>query len=429
MQANTLPKISMNGSNNNRRPLQKSVYEKPCIIKSQCQSCRFINENYERSLKSKYQKGIDLLNAEQLLQGVKVVEPHKSPNVLNYRTTLKLAVRKPLAKMLMMRDQVSERFAIGLFKPNTHDIVDIGSCPLHVPVLRKLLWELKALLEESSLQPWDESKQTGDIRYIVAKSSHLTQEIMLTFIVGDELCKKTLISISRELKTKGLKVNSVHININAGEGNQIFGEKTIHIAGNKKLRESLCDFQLEIGPSSFLQINPGQAQNIYRRISQLVSLPQSSRDACAWDLYCGVGIISLTLAKSGYRVIGIEENSAAIADAQANKEKNGLSSPFFDFIDAKVEDSFAKIPSWAAHPKVVVVNPSRRGLDAKVREKLCELSKGSDIEQLIYVSCDLASLMRDLKELVSAKFKLRQVEAYDMFAQTDKLEWLAVLTR
>ena len=217
---------------------------------------------------------------------------------------------------------------------------------------------------------------------------------------------------------------SVHMNINDSEGNAIYGSETIRIAGAEKLRESLCDLKFEISPTAFFQVNPWQAINLYRRVQQLAG---NADGAVAWDLYSGAGPISMLLASSGYKVAGIEENPFAVEDGKVNLRRNDLEEKV-SFITGRVEDKQTDIPNWAQSPSLIVCNPSRRGIAEETRNYLSSVLN-HEKSLFIYVSCEIETMARDIKDLQKSGHKLRQVEAFDMFAQTDKLEWIAVLSK
>ncbi len=392
-----------------------------CSLQSQCQACVFVNMPYEQGLKAKYQAGLDLLSGELGLNQTKLLAPVPSPKQLYYRASAKLAVAPSLSS-----DRLDgKRFRIGLYKPNSHDVIDIGRCPLHVASIKQVLEILQDELEASSLAPWHERTASGDIRYIVMRASHLTSEVMLTFVVTNLECRSALKQIITNVRQRQQRVVSVYLNLQAGSGNAIFGNETIHLAGQKFLRESLCGLRFEISPTSFFQVNPWQAQNLFRRIEQLVGMSQSG---VAWDLYCGSGPIAMILARAGFRVLGIEENPSCIQDAEANLRRNKLETAV-TLVSGATETVLQDIPEWGQRPQVIVTNPARSGLAPKAREALITVLNRHPSCQLIYVSCEMKTLARDLKALASSGFVLRQLEAFDMFAQTDKMEWLAVLTK
>lgn len=420
-----------------------------CAIKDACKACKYVNCDYKASLEAKYQEGLSLLRKTGVLDIAHILPVVESARPLKYRAYFKMAVRalsnlsqpglevdipprpdssQPGPATPDTPESLPRRFAIGLFTPGTHDVIDMDDCPLHVPVLKRLIKDLREELELSTITPYDETSGIGELRYVAARSAHLTGEIMLTFVVTRAI-KPELRTLMQRLLRRGHKINSTHMNINSEPGNAIFGSETQRIGGSDRLRERLCDLDFEIGPTSFFQINPWQAINLYRRIEMIAGQAQSSSaSAVAWDLYCGTGQISLLLARQGYRVLGIEENPLAISDAVANARKNRLENQAA-FIASKVEESDTRIPGWANNPALIVVNPSRRGLAESTRAHLTWLLTQNPTTRFAYVSCNVETLARDLKYLCQSGFVVRQIEAFDMFAQTDGLEWLVVLTR
>ena len=402
--------------------------ERACRVEGGgCGSCVLVNSSYEPALQSKFQKGVKFLEGADLLGPAQVLGVNESPRRLGYRTLVKLAVRpKAGPGGVPSGDAGSDRFAIGLFEPGTHSVMDkVDHCPIHADALRWLLRDMRRALNESPLQPWDETTGAGDLRYLVARSSHMTNEIMVTFVVRDASAKLSLQRLVTRMKREGHKLASAHMNINSEAGNAIFGGETIRLSGNDRLRERICELNFEVGPTAFFQINPWQASLMYRRVEQLAGV--ASKGGVAWDLYCGIGQMSLILARQGFRVFGVEENLAAVADATLNAKRNFLEARA-EFLAAKVEESETALPAWAHKPEVIVVNPSRRGLHEAARSHLAHVLKQNPDTRFIYVSCEVETMARDLAVLKTAGFRLRQVEAFDMFAHTDNLEWLAVMT-
>ena len=411
-------------------PLERGA----CDRKTECGACRYVNLDYKQGLQEKFLAGKAELDSANLLAKGHVLNPVSSPHPLEYRSHFKLAVR-PFQERTTARPALTthdgielppRRFTLGLFQPGTHHVVAMRECPLHTFPLKKLIRDLEVELDQSPLTPYDESSHAGDIRYVAARAAHLTGEIMLTFVVTRPL-KVELRRLVGQLQRRGLKINSAHMNIHTEQNNAIFGEKTERLAGTTGLRERLCDLDFEVSPTSFFQINPWQAINLYRRVESVVG--EANPQSVAWDLFSGTGQFSLILARLGFRVLGIEENQAAIADAEANAKKNRLSDRT-EFLAARVEESTHLIPLWAKSPDVVIVNPSRRGLQESTRKFIGELLTRNPKTRFIYVSCEVKTLTRDLKEIVEfSGYSVRQLEPFDMFPQTDNMEWLAVLSR
>ncbi len=399
-----------------------------CAIKSQCGSCLYVNTNYGESLRAKFEAGINVLRQAGVVDNAQILDPLPSPTPLGYRSYFKLAVRpaSEAQKLAAARDGLTQKFAIGLFEPGTHKVgVDLRDCPVHTRPLTNLLRSIHPEIENTTLTPWNESTGDGDLRYVAARAAHLTGELMLTFVMARPQ-KNELVKLVNRLRRMGHKINSAHMNINSAPGNAIFGSETSLLAGSAALRERICDLDIEISPLAFFQVNPWQANNLYRRVE--IHAGRGRRDEAAWDLYTGTGQMALLLARSGYRTLGIEEVEAATVDATRNAKRNNLSETA-NFIAARVEESETLVPDWAKNPKVIVVNPSRRGLHEGARGHMVHVLRSQSCNKFIYVSCEVETLARDLKTLTASGYKVRQVESFDMFAQTDKLEWLVVLTR
>ncbi|MCX6125036.1 MAG: 23S rRNA (uracil(1939)-C(5))-methyltransferase RlmD [Proteobacteria bacterium] len=408
-----------------RGPVSDESVVDVCAVKRECGGCAYINTDYASSLQQKFTHELKLIKDSGMIEAARILDPIPSPNTTAYRALFKLAVR-PAPGPFYGADRTAKRFAIGLFEPGTHNIgVNMVGCPLHVAPLTWLLTDIESEIELSALSPWNEQKNTGDLRYIVARASHVTGEIMLTWVVAKPV-KTELLKLTQKLRRLGHKVNAAFMNINIGTGNAIFGEEIIHLAGGTGLRENICDLDLEISPTSFFQVNPWQASNLYRRVELHAGTGKAG--ALAWDLYTGTGQIGLILARAGFRTIGIEEVPEAIVDAKQNALRNKLATKI-DFIAGRVEDSESKVPEWGQSPSVIVVNPSRRGLHETARAHLAHVLKLAPECKFIYVSCEAATMARDLKALGASGHRVRQVEAFDMFAQTDKLEWIAVMTK
>lgn len=398
---------------------------KLCEIKESCGTCRYINDSYEQSLKTKYELALAQFQQAGLLEGTHIMPPTPSPKTTGYRAHAKLAVR-PAAKAGLAPKGDGKRFAIGLFQPESHDLVHIENCPLHRESINLLIPDLLEELEKSSLMPYDEELHSGDLRYIAVRASHLTDEVMLSFVTLNEAVKVELKALVLRLRQKEHSIVAAFLNINPDQTNAIFGGTTKKLVGADGLRESLCGLSFEIGPTSFFQVNPWQAALIYRRVEQLAGL--EAHGSVAWDLYCGTGQISMLLAGQGFRTLGLEENPAAIVDAEANLVRNRIGASVApSYLAGRVEDLIEGVPDWARRPQLIVANPSRRGLAPKARQAILDGLARTPNARFVYVSCEAETLVRDLAECVQAGKKLQQLECFDMFPFTEKLEWIAVL--
>jgi len=404
------------------------------LVQNPCQCCCGTNENYKRALKLKYSKDTSLIKEKIETHRVMLVPPEPSPSNLNYRTTVKLAVRSSDRVTFPRRNpeksgRPKSRFLIGLFAPGTHDVMPVVNCLVQSKVINRFLEALQEALEKSSITPWSDVTKTGDLRYLVVRSTRLTSELMLTFVVNDLRCKSQFYTIARKLSAEHGLV-SCFLNVNDSLENNIWGSKTVKIMGKQHLRESMCGLSVHVSPRSFLQTNPSLAEKIYRRIELLVDSPIEKFSAVAWDLYSGIGQISMMLSRSGYRVVSIEESRSSVDDCKKNIATNAMSNHPINVINGKVESILSdrsRLKGFEENPSIIVVNPSKSGLLPEVIDHFLNY-KGRNLDhKIIYVSCNLASLLRDIKLLKDGGYTLKQLESFDMFPHTNKLEWLAVL--
>ena len=390
-----------------------------------CRLCPLLNRPYRQGLLSKHRKALSLLEESVALGEATVCDPVTSPRPLGYRSHCKLAVRAASHGPRGKRGSPKpvERFSVGLFRPGTHEVADAVGCPLHTHPVAALLRALKEELEGSSLSPYDEVRHAGDVRYVAVRAARSTGEVLVTFVVRAPVAAP-LKEIVRNLRGRGIPVRSAHMNVNAAEGNAIFGPATQRLAGRQRVREGLLGLSLELGATAFYQANPWQAENLYGRVEALAGpVPPGGH---AWDLYGGIGPISLLLARAGWRVTSIEEGADATRDARRNARTNGLESSV-EYVNGRVEDVLEGVRARAGPPALVVANPTRRGMAPAVAAALGLLLADLPEARLLYVSCEVRTLARDLGILTAGQRSVRRVESFDMLPQTDKLEWLVLV--
>ncbi len=389
-----------------------------CPHQRGCGACVSLRQNYETLLQSKYQTALKPLQELGVLTNTRVLPVQPSPKRLHYRTHAKLAVRATPSNT----DAATREWVIGMFEPQTHTVVDTSACALHKESINHFLRDLKPLLAASTLQPYDEANASGDIRYLAIRAARHTDELLVTFVMTHTDAQDTLKNMLMALRRQNHRVVGAAININTARGNAIFGAETVTILGADYLRERVCELDFAIAPTTFFQVNPWQAEQIYRRIEQIAGSARHGQ--IAWDLYCGVGQITGLISRLGFKTFGIEENPDSVHLATHNMAQNQLQA---EFISARTEDILHMLPLWAANPKLIVANPSRRGMQETVVTQLSAKIK-DNAATFIYMSCAAETLGRDLKQMIDAGLKVRQLEAFDMFPYTDKLEWLAVVT-
>lgn len=328
----------------------------------------------------------------------------------------------------------------GFYASRTHNIIPVTDCMLGVAENKEILEAVLSYMRECHVQPYDEENGKGLIRHVLIRYGFTTKEIMVCLIInGDRLPKQDALLEKLE-KIEGM--TSISININTKKTNVILGEKTETIWGQSYITDYIhlrdCkDFtktgeatMYHISPQSFYQVNPEQTEKLYSLALEYAGL--TGKEA-VWDLYCGIGTISLFLAKKAGKVYGVEIVPQAIEDAKSNAKLNGIDNA--EFFVGKAEEVLpefyangnkdSKSAEDMCNPDVIVVDPPRKGCDEKCLETMLLMKP----ERIVYVSCDSATLARDLKVLTDGGYELRRVRAVDQFGNTTHVESIALLCR
>ncbi len=281
----------------------------------------------------------------------------------------------------------------GFYAGRTHTIIDSEDCLVAPEINQVIIKEIKSFMEEYHIAPYDEEAGTGIVRHALIRVGFHTGQILVCLVINadslpyaDALCER-LKCISG--------MTSICLNINKKKTNVILGEKVITIFGPGYLEDKIGEVTFRISPQSFFQVNPSQTEVLYGKALEFAGLTGKET---VWDLYCGIGTISLFLAHSAKKVYGVEIIPAAIDDARGNAKRNGLNNT--EFFVGKAEEV---LPEWYAkcdsdeerRADVIVVDPPRKGCDSALLDTIIAMQP----ERIVYVSCDSATLARDLKYL------------------------------
>ena len=393
-----------------------------CPAFGRCGGCRLMHMKYEAQAKYKEEKIIDTLSRiggmdreklEELNEGfISAVSPLRYRNKAQY----------PFGK-----DKNGD-IVFGFFESRSHRIVPCGDCLLGGVEDGKLLLLLKDWMEENGIEPYDEQSGKGFIRHALIRRSRENGDMMLCLVINGKKLPAADALIERLAGIPSVK--SVMISINTKNTNVIMGEECRLIWGEPGIRDSLRlldgkDFseisgvkrEFFISPLSFYQVNPEQTERLY---ATAVSYAGLSGNETVWDLYCGIGTISLMMAANAKEVIGVEIVPQAIADAKENARFNGVKNVRFIVGAAEEVVTDESLP----RPQVVVVDPPRKGCDRICLDTILKLSP----DRIVYVSCDPATLARDLSILRSGGYELKRFRGCDMFAQSHHVETVCLLS-
>ena len=313
--------------------------------------------------------------------------------------------------------EVDGRMCFGFFVPRSHRLVPIDGCLIENRALYAVAEAVHCWAEENDIKPYDEQTGSGTLRHVVGRIT--TAGDIMAVIVAKGRPKKlnALISMLTE-RCEGLK--SIILNRNDEATNVIFGRQFETLWGADTLSEKLCGFKFEISAESFLQVNPVQTEKLYGKVEEF--LPKKEKYE-AVDVYCGAGTISMIIAKHASHVTGIEYVQSAVEDARRNAAANGVTNA--DFICADAAEALPKLVAGGAAPDVIVLDPPRKGCDRAVLDAII----ASGTPNIVYVSCDPATLARDVNILSQSGYALQTAQPVDMFPQTCHVETVVLMSR
>ncbi len=308
------------------------------------------------------------------------------------------------------------RTRMGAYGRDSHDIVPIPKCPVITSPLKAAGKAVAHHVIDLDIFPYEPETGRGVLRHVVMRQSRTSGEILVTLVTARR--PRILNDLAERLVDSVPAIVGVHVHVNAERTNAIFdvgedGIGSLRLAGKLTIEETIAGVRLMVGPGDFFQANPATAD---RMVSDVVEMLKDDRERPVVDLYSGVGAFTLALAKHHGWGLGVEVIGSAVRRARENAQINHIKA---EFVAGAVEDHLQDLSTRleGAAP-VVVVDPSRRGLEETVTESIIDLKPA----RVIYVSCNAASLVRDLVGFIGAGFKVEEVRAYDMFPQTSHLE-------
>ncbi len=311
------------------------------------------------------------------------------------------------------------RIVAGFYAGRTHSIIENRDCALGVKVNQEILDRVLAHMERFHIEPYNEVTGKGLVRHVFIRYGFFTDEIMVCLVINGQQIphEKELIRSLCELKG----MTSICLNINKKRNNVILGEQIKVLWGQGYITDKIGNISYEISPLSFFQINPYQTWKLYSKALEYADL---HGEETVWDLYCGIGTISLFLAQQAKFVRGVEIVPAAIEDARRNAELNDITN--VEFFVGKAEEVLPReYEKNGVYADVIVVDPPRKGCDEVLLQTILKMQP----ERVVYVSCDSATLARDLRYLCDHGYELLKVCGVDQFPQTVHVETVVLLSQ
>lgn len=378
----------------------------PCPIFHRCGGCQLQHLSYEGQLAQK-QKQVEETLAR--IGGITDVPVHPVIGMdepWRYRNKSQVPIGEQKGHVVA-----------GFFAERSHEIVDMESCIIQHEENDHVVRLVKELARKYGVRGYDDKTHKGTLRHVVVRQAKHTKEMMVVLVTkGKELANKK--NIIQELRERIPNVASIVQNINPKRTNVIFGEKTEVLWGEEVIYDYIGDIKFAISARSFYQVNPDQTKVLYEKALEYAQLTGKET---VIDAYCGIGTISLFLAKEAKHVYGVEVVPEAVSDAQRNAKLNHVENATF-----VVGEAEGVMPWWQAQgirADVIVVDPPRKGCDEKLLKTMAMMKP----ERIVYVSCNPASLARDLKYLKENGFEVKEVQPVDMFPQTGHIENVVAL--
>ncbi|MBQ3452040.1 MAG: 23S rRNA (uracil(1939)-C(5))-methyltransferase RlmD [Selenomonadaceae bacterium] len=389
-----------------------------CPLYKNCGGCQLQHMSYAAQLKWKRQQVVDAVERIGKLGGIKIFETLGMENPLRYRNKMQFPVGKAMrnAQCVVRNDsgRGKDELVIGCYARGSHKIIDTTSCLIQNAGNDKILAAVRAVAKKFNLQPYDEDTHKGFLRHVMSRVG-CNGELMIVLVTATKNFPNEK-NFVRALLKEIPNVTSIQQNVQTFRNNVILGRDTKILYGKPTIHDKIGGLSFNISARSFFQVNTAQAEVLYKTAQDFAELRGNETII---DAYCGTGTISLFMAKKARKVVGVEVVSSAVADAKKNSRENNIRNA--EFIVGDALNVLPKIFDAGVYAEVVIVDPPRAGCDRKVLETFAAMKP----EKIIYVSCNPATLARDLKILDELGYRTKKIQPVDMFPFTSHVESVA----
>ena len=373
-----------------------------------CGGCQIQELDYKKQLEIKTNEVKQVISRIGKLENVTIYDTIGMEEPFRYRNKAQFPIQK-----------INGAPAIGFYKKKSHDIIPTNKCIIQHDINDKIIQIIKTYINAYDVSIYDEKSHTGVLRHLVTKIGFTTGEVMVVLVAnGKKLPYLNELASVLEENIPGFK--TLVVNVNREKSNVILGKENRVIYGEGKINDYIGDLVFEISPLSFFQVNPVQTEVLYNKALEYAELKENDT---VFDIYCGIGTISLFLAQKATKVYGIEIVEAAIEDAKINARLNKLDNT--EFYAGKAEEVVPKMYKEGKTANVVVVDPPRKGCDDKVLDTIVSMAP----DRVVYVSCNPSTLARDLAYLDERGYKCIEIQPVDMFPHTMHVECVAKIIK
>lgn len=385
-----------------------------CGISKVCGGCQLQHVSYEEQLVLKRKIVADNLKKIAGLE-VDVKPVLAAPSTKGYRCKVQYPVQQT---------KVSKRFLVGYYKKGTHDIVNIKHCPVQPAIIDDIVEYLRTQAQSIGLTAYTEKQHVGLIRHFVFRYSHTDGKILLIIVINADEAPAILNKFILDIKAKFSEISGILVDFNTSKTNVIMANNLELFIGDNFIKETLEDKVFKVSGGSFFQVNPETAVKIFTTVRDMVL--NKLEKPVVLDLYSGVGTFSIFLQDVASKIIAVEENPSAVNDAKENLLLNKSAEKSEIVIkQGNVDDVLLELQQESSSVDVTVLDPPRKGCSSQAVELIAQLTK----QFIIYVSCDPATLARDIKIFSANGFDVEYIQPADMFPNTYHIESIALLKR
>lgn len=377
-----------------------------CPMQKICGACQLQFINYDYQLQLKKQIVEDTMRTIGHID-TPVNMPIKSPEIKFFRHKIQYPVSQT---------KVSKKLIAGYYKPQSHEIVNIKYCPIQPEICDKVIDFIKNAAPEYNISGYNEKKHIGDLRHIVIRSSSYNGKLLVTLVINSNKVSKNISDFSKRIFDEFEDITGVCINFNNKKTNVILGNKTECIIGDDFIYEKILDKTFKIGSSTFFQVNPKSAENIFRYVKKEI---KKHDNPTVLDAYAGIATFGIVISDSALKVTSIEENKESIEKAKEVLQINKI-----DNVELYTEDTTKYLKSIKKKFDITILDPPRKGCTKEALDETIAHTKN----KIIYVSCNPATLARDLKYLKDNGCEIESIQPFDMFCHTYHIENVAIIS-
>ena len=381
--------------------------EPDCPYFGKCGGCDTRHMRYEEELRFKLGRVNDALRhiGKQELQADEILGSEETDRTRN--------------KAIFAVAQTAGGPAFGFYRERSHELIPVEDCLLQSELSLRCAKAVVDFLRREGITAYDEESGKGSVRHVFCRQARKTKDAVLCVCSASGFGSRTA-ALTEHLRRCCPELTGIVLNINKTRGNTVLSGDFYTLWGDPLLHDSLCGLEFSLAPQAFFQINPPQAERLYEKTAEYAA---AGKDDLVFDLYCGAGTISLRMAKEAGRVIGAEIVPEAVENAGENARRNGIENA--EFLCGDAGEAARALAARGLRPRIVVVDPPRKGMSEEAVQAVASMQP----ERVVYVSCNPATLARDILRFQGLGYTLKEATAVDMFPRTCHVESVVLMSR